>query len=454
MSPTSSEPKLHGRYQTAQTSQESVLEPLQRDTFQYFLRESNPRNGLVADNTQPGAPASIMAVGLALTAYPIGVERGYLTRTEAIQRTLATLRFFWHSPHHAGPDAVGYRGFYYHFLDMETGRRVWQSELSTIDTTFLLAGALAAAAYFDGDSADERTIRELADALYRRADWQWMQNGDLLVSHGWRPERGFIPYRWAGYSEALLLYVLGLGSPSHPLPAASYDAWLADYTWRRIYGYAYVHAGPLFIHQMSHVWIDFRAIQDRFMRQKGIDYFENSRRATYVQQAYAIHNPHNFKGYGERGWGITASAGPGSATCQVDGVERHFYGYLARGVVDSPDDGTLSPWASIALLPFAPELVLPTIRALDKHYPRVTSKYGFKCSFNATFPNTSSPDSGWISAGYYGLNQGPIVLMIENYRTEMLWQLMRTCPYIRTGLRRAGFAGGWLERRHWVPCCR
>jgi hypothetical protein len=165
----------------------------------------------------------------------------------------------------------------------------------------------------------------LAEALYQRADWQWAQNGDLPVSHGWRPEHGFIPYRWEGYSEAILLYVLGLASPTHPLPAESYAAWLATYEWQRIYDYEFVYAGPLFIHQLSHVWIDFRGIQDEFMRDKGIDYFENSRRATYVQQEYAIRDPQNFKSYGEHIWGITASAGPGPATHEVEGVERHFH---------------------------------------------------------------------------------------------------------------------------------
>lgn len=425
------------------------LDQLQRATFQYFLKESNPENGLVADNTRRGAPASITAVGLALAAYPVGVERSYLTRQEAIQRTLVTLRFFAESPHSTAPDAVGHRGFYYHFLDMKTGARVWESELSTIDTTFLLAGALAAATYFDGDAADERTIRELAEALYQRADWSWMQDSDGLVCHGWRPEKGFIPYRWEGYSEALLLYVLALASPTHPLPAESYQTWLATYAWKEIYGHEFVYAGPLFIHQLSHVWIDFRGLQDAFMHAKGIDYFENSRRATYVQQAYAIRNPLNFKGYGAHIWGVTASAGPGPATHYVEGVERHFHGYLARGAPYGPDDGTISPWGAIASLPFAPELVLPLIHALDEQYPAVTSKYGFKCSFNPTFvaENGDSDDSGWISEGYYGLDQGPIVLMIENYRSGLFWQLMRSCPYLRTGLQRAGFTGGWLQAR-------
>ncbi len=435
-----------GEISVDQNNTQAILAQLQQSTFHYFLNEYNAANGLIADNTGQGAPASITAVGLALAAYPVAVERGYLSRRAAVARTLTTLRFFWEAPHSAAPDAVGYRGFYYHFLDMQSGRRVWESELSTIDTTFLLAGALTAAAYFDGDDGDERAIRELADTLYQRADWQWVQHESQLVTHGWRPETGFIPYCWEGYSEALLLYVLALASPTFPLAPSSYRAWLKSYEWRSLYGHAYVHAGPLFIHQLSHIWLDFRGIHDEYMRAKGIDYFENSRRAAYIQQAYAIENPLNYKGYAHDLWGITASAGPGPATHCVDGVERDFYAYLARGIPDGPDDGTLSPWGAIASLPFAPEIVLPVITALDERYPSVTSNYGFKCSFNPTFPENviDGSRSGWISQGYYGLDQGPIVLMIENHRTGLLWQLMRDCPYMRTGLLRAGFTGGWL----------
>lgn len=447
MSRKLSESNRHGRYQTTGTSQEQFLDQLQRDTFQYFWQESNPQNGLVTDNTRQGAPASITAVGLALAAYPVAVERGYLTRAEAVDRTLKTLRFFANSRQSTDSDATGYQGFYYHFLDMQSGRRVWQSELSTIDTTFLLAGALTAALYFQESTEAEQEIRTLADLLYRRTNWQWAQNEQLLVSHGWTPEGSFLPYYWEGYSEALLLYMLGLGSPTYPLPSESYGAWTSTYKLRTLYGHELLYAGPLFIHQLSHIWIDFRGIQDDFMRQKGIDYFENSRRATYVQQAYAMHNPHNFKGYGEQGWGITASAGPGPAVCQIDGREQRFFGYLARGAPYGPDDGTLSPWAAIASLPFTPDIVLSTIQALDEREPGVTSKYGFKCSFNPSFPEEPMGGSGWISDGYYGLNQGPIVLMIENYRSDLIWRLMRCCSYIRKGLRRAGFAGGWLHTR-------
>jgi hypothetical protein len=428
-------------------SNEEALEELQRVTFGYFLKETNPANGLVPDNTRKDSHCSITAVGLALASYAVGVERGFMPRAAAIERTLTTLRFFLDSEQSEDPDATGYRGFYYHFLDMKIGRRAWKSELSTIDTTFLLAGALLAATYFDGGSAEEREIRRIATALFGRVDWRWAQNGAAAVSHGWTPETGFLPYRWEGYSEALLLYVLGLASPTHPLPSSSYRAWTESFRWKKLYGIEFLYAGPLFIHQLSHVWLDLRGIRDAYMREKGIDYFENSRRATYAQQRYAIRNPRGFKGYGENSWGITASDGPGPAVRTVDGVERRFYDYRARGVPFGPDDGTIAPWGAIASLPFAPEIVLPAIRYFDETHPEMTSRYGFKCSFNPTFADAGGSPGGWISKGYYGLDQGPIVLMIENFRSGLPWRLMRQCRHVVRGLSRAGFEGGWLEGR-------
>ncbi len=419
------------------------LEVLQRVTFYYFLKETNPQNGLVPDSTRQGAPCSIAATGFALSAYPVGVERAFITRNDAIKRTLTTLRFFWNSEHGSEPNATGYKGFYYHFLDMKTGRRTLNCELSTIDSTFLIAGALTAAEYFNRDAEAEHEIRTIADAIYARADWQWAQNRGDSVTHGWRPETGFIKYRWQGYNEALILYVLGLASPTHPLPEKSYQAWSETYKWRKLYGHEFLYAGPLFIHQLSHMWIDFRAIQDDYMRNQAIDYFENSRRAAYIQQQYAIRNPRGFKGYGEHIWGLTASDGPGPQSKKVGGKSRRFYDYVARGVPNGPDDGTLAPWAVVASLPFAPEIVLPSLQYFDETFPEMTSKYGFKCSFNPTFSSVSGKE--WISKGYYGLDQGPIVLMIENYRSGFLWRLMRRCPYISNGLRRARFSGGWLN---------
>lgn len=348
------------------------------------------------------------------------------------------------------PAATGYRGFYYHFLDMETGRRALKSELSTVDSAFLLAGMLAAGVYFDRDDLVEREIRELADALYRRADWRWALDGGPTLTHGWVPKRGFLPYRWQGYDEALLLYFLALGAPAHSIPADSYVAWTRSYRWKRIYGIELLYAGPLFIHHFSHLWVDFRGIQDAYMRGKGIDYFENSRRATLIQQQYAIRNPRRFEGYGEFVWGFTASDGPGPDTVVLDGVKRRFWDYIARGVPWGPDDGTLSPWAVLASLPFAPEVVLPTIENIIAEYPEIINEYGLKCSFNPTYRRTPNCGDGWISAGNYGIDQGPKVLMIENDRTGFLWQLMKRCPYLVRGIIRAGFTGGWLDERRRV----
>jgi hypothetical protein len=422
------------------------LEKLQHETFQYFLNETNPTNGLVIDKTAANWPSSIAATGLALASYPVAVERGFMSRAAAVERTLTTLRFFWNSPQGPEPDATGYKGFYYHFLDMQTGRRVWQCELSTVDSAFLLAGMLTTGIYFDADTANEQEIRTLADALYCRADWQWAQNQDSTVTHGWKPETGFLKYRWEGYDEALLLYILGLGSPTHPLSKSSYTAWTSTYQWKSYREYEYLYAGPLFVHQLSHVWIDFRKIQDAYMRDKGIDYFENSRRATYIQQQYAIDNPLKFAGYHDCCWGVTASEGPGPITIKLEGIERTFYDYLGRGVPYGPDDGTLAPWAVVASLPFAPEIVLPT---LDNciHQVKLTkfNRYGFKAAFNPTHPGEpGNPYNFWVSPWHFGLNQGPIILMIENYNTGLLWELMRKCPYIANGLRNAGFNGGWL----------
>src|SRR5262245_14654548 len=307
------------------------LDRLQWTTVDYYLKEVNWVNGLVRDKTEPNAPASIAAVGMALASYPVAAERGVLPRDFLAKGALKKLQFFRDSPQGPEPDATGYKGFYYHFLDMDSGRRVWQCELSTIDSAFLFAGMLTVATYFDQDTPDESEVRTLADALHGCADWQWAQNGGATLTHGWRPESGFIPHRWEGYDEGLLLYVLGLGSPTFPLPAESYAAYTSTYQWKTIYGHEHVYSGPLFTHQLSHMWIDFRGLRDAFMRDRGIDYFENSRRATYVHQQYAIRNPMEFEGYGELCWGLTASDGPGWTVRTINGVERRFFDYVARG---------------------------------------------------------------------------------------------------------------------------
>jgi hypothetical protein len=421
------------------------LQILQRESFRYFEHETNPENGLVLDKTAPDWPCSIAAVGMALTGYPIAVERGFITREAAIKLVLTTLRFFWHSKQSDEPDATGYHGFYYHFLDMKTGRRVWECELSTIDSAFFLAGALTCGEYFSADTPEEVMIRALAKALFERADWQWFLAADKTIAMGWTPENGFLPYQYDGYDEALLLYILGLGSPGFPLPELSYVNWTKSYQWQNVYGFDYLHSSSLFAHQLSHIWIDFRGLQDEFMLAKGIDYFENSRRATMIQQQYAIHNPHSFAGYGEFCWGLTASDGPGPRVVHVDGAKREFFDYVARGVPDGPDDGTISPWVAVASLPFAPEIVLPTIdHFIHQIGLKANNPYGFKSTFNPTYPCNAHGIYGWISPYHFAINEGPILLMVENYRTQQIWNLMRNNSYVIRGLKRAGFSGGWL----------
>jgi hypothetical protein len=424
-----------------------MLDALRRETFEYFRYEFNPANGLIADKTQPESPASIAAVGMGLSVYVVAVERCWLTRAEAVGRILALLRFFRSS--HQGPeaDATGYKGFYYHFLDMQSGRRAWRCELSTIDTAILMAGVLTVASYFDGTRGEETEIRELAEILYRRIDWKWALNDGKTICHGWNPESGFLPYRWdTGYSEALILYMLALGSPTFPIDAEGYREWISSFESKRLYDIEYLYAGPLFIHQMSHLWLDFRGIHDDFNRKTGIDYFENSRRATHVQRQYAIENPLRFAHYHQYGWGFTASDGPGPAILEVNGVRRVFFDYAARGAPFGPDDGTISPWGVVASIPFAPEIVIDTVRhAIERLELKGHSPYGFDASFNATYPDKSGNQHGWVSPWIFGLNQGPIILTIENFQTELIWQITRKCVYLAKGLRRAGFRGGWLD---------
>ena len=423
-------------------SDDVMLNRLQHAAFNYFLRTSNPLNGLVADTTRDGSPSSIAVVGFALSAYPVAVERGWIERSDAVQRTLQALRFLWNSDQTGSPDATGYRGYYFHFLDMHSGARVWQSELSLIDTALLLAGMLTAAAYFTATLPAEVELRELADALYRRVDWRWAQRDGSCVVHGWKPECGFLNYGWEGYSEAILLYVLGLGSPTHPLTAESFQAWTVTYQWENLYGQNFLYAGPLFIHQFSHAWIDFRGIQDRFMREKGCDYFENSRRATYVQREYATRNPRSFIGYFEDCWGLSAGDGPSVEPRLVAGRRQAFYGYAARGAPYGPDDGTIAGSSTLASLAFAPEIVLPAVRKLVARGARGEGESVRASGFNASISELGP--NGWISEGEFGLDQGIIVLMVENFRSGLLWRLSRSCPYFQTGLRRAGFRGGWL----------
>ncbi|HEY5265097.1 MAG TPA: glucoamylase family protein, partial [Steroidobacteraceae bacterium] len=332
-------------------SDEALLDRLQRGAFDYLTHYADPATGLVADTSRLSSPCSIAVVGFALSCYPIAVARQWMSRDAAAERTLKTLRFFWTSSQSDLPDASGYKGFYYHFLDMHSGRRVWQCELSLIDTALLLAGILTAAAYFDGGGAEDE-IRALADAIYRRVDWQWAQNDGQTLAQGWKPECGFLHYGWEGYNEATILYILGIGSPTYPLPPTAFTGWTFTYQWEHLLGHDVLYSGPLFTHLFSHAWLDFREIRDEFMREKRADYFVNTRNAVAVQREYAARNPHGFAGYGRNLWGITAGDGPENQHLRLNGRDQRFFGYMSRGVPYGPDDGTIAPWAMLATLPF------------------------------------------------------------------------------------------------------
>ena len=436
------------------------FDDLERRTFDFFWATANPVNGLVPDRYPSASPCSIAAVGFALTAYVLGVDRGFISREQARERVLKTVRFFRDAAQGGRTRGMtGNRGFFYHFLDMQTGVRARGSELSTVDTALLLGGMLHAQAYFNGPHRDEVEIRDAVDVIYWRVDWPWAQVRGSHISMGWSPEHGFISYDWSGYNEAMLVLLLALGSPTHPVDPVAWTAWTDSYhdAWGRFMGYEHLSFAPLFGHQYSHTWIDFRGIQDAAMRERGIDYFENTRRAVYAQRAYAIANPMEWFDYGSNVWGFTACDGPGTMR-QMDraGRSRNFLDYSARGVGrrHSVDDGTIAPTAAISSLPFAPEIVIPAALEMHERYGQfIYQRYGFVDSFNRSFIATRvklsdghvEPSFGWIANDYLGIDQGPIVAMIANYRNECVWQDMRRCVPLRRGLERAGFVGGWLN---------
>ncbi len=454
-------------------AEQAFIDELSQRTFRYFWETTDPETCLAPDRW-PSAPfSSIAAIGFAITSYGVGAELGYVLRDEAAERTLRCLEFFDEAPQ--GPDkagVTGYQGFFYHFLSMQDGTRHKTTELSSVDTSLLLAGVLFAQSYFDQHTDIEAAIRETADRIYRRADWSFFLRrpednqatnlpGSKGIAMGWKPEQGFGKHDWIGYNEGMLVYVLALGSPTHPVTRQAWDeGWAArlDKNWGEYYGYEHLNFKPLFGHQYSHVWIDFRGIQDDFMRSKGIDYFENSRRATYSQREYVIDNPAGWAGYSDDVWGLTACDGPGYSKMEysVNGKPRLFMGYSARGasLVRVRDDGTIAPTAAGGSIPFAPEIAIPALMAMKEKYGNhLYTDYGFKDAFNASFTFTQYgsksgqifPGVGWVAGDHLGIDQGPIFLMLENHRSEIVWRTMRKNPYIRKGLREIGFAGGWLN---------
>ncbi|MEM7571744.1 MAG: glucoamylase family protein [Bacteroidota bacterium] len=425
------------------------LDSLQQRTFNYFWETALPGNYQIPDRWPTERFSSIAATGFGLTAYLVGVERGYVSREQAAERTLQTLETLWKLPQ--GPDSsgvAGYKGFFYHFLTNDQALRYRRVELSTIDSGLLMAGIISALEYFSQDTPTEQRIRELADALYRRVEWDWALNEDGRISMGWHPERGYIEADWNGYNEAMVLLVLALGSPTHPVPDNAWERWTENYQWMAFQGEDHLNFSPLFGHQYSQMYIDFRDIQDDYMREKGSDYFENSRMATLTNRAYCLENPLQWKGYGPNQWGLTACDGPANVRDTTwKGKAVSFRTYWARGASARHinDDGTIAPTAVGGSVPFAPEECLAALEHMwESLQDSLVGRYGFKDAFNLSYTTPDRPE-GWFDIDYLGIDQGPILIQLENYRSGLVWELMKKNEYVRQGLKKAGFEGGWLD---------
>ncbi len=447
----------------------ALLDDLEQRTFAFFRDTTPARSGLAPDRWPSPSFCSIAAVGFSLSAHVIAAGQGWISRDAARELTLTTLRFFQDAPQGAKARGVaGHKGFFYHFIAMDTGERFGTCELSTVDTALLLAGVLHAAEFFNGNHWAEADIRRIAENLAEHVDWPWAQYRPPSICHGWTPEQGYIASDWKGYNEAMLVYLLALGSPGRTVHTQAWEAWSAwtstyERSWATFQGQTHLHFGPLFGHQYTHCWVDFRGIRDSWMRQvsapsgraPGLDYFENSRRATLAQRAYAQANPLGWKGYGGDIWGITACDGPADVQRPYRGELRRFISYAGRGAGghESYDDGTLAPTAALASMPFAPEIVLPALRALHQQYgAAIYGRHGFVDSFNPSFDYADVkllhgklvPGLGWVDTDHLGIDQGPIALMAANHRRDDVWRLMRGNAQLQRGLQRAGFQGGWL----------
>ncbi len=402
-------------------SDDAFLDYVQEACFDYFWYLANPANGLVPDRTATGSPCSIAAEGFGLTAIGIGVDHGWITRAQGATRVLTALTTFWQGPQGPGTNGVmGYEGWFYHMLDMNTGLRSGSSELSSIDSCLFLAGVLYVEQYFNGTNATETSIRSTADAIFNRVDWNFMSQGTAGVAMGWQPTTGFSGYgNWIGYNEGMIIYCFGLGTATNPLPSSAWSVWTSGYTWGTYYGQTYVAFPPLFGHEFSHCWIDFRQIADVYMNDQNSTYFENSRRAALAEIAYCSTAP--YPGYSSTIWGITACDGPPPT------------GYTARGLPPAGfDDGTIAPTAAGGSMCFTPEYSLPTLEAFYSLYRTdIWTENGFRDAFNLGL--------GWWDTDEIGIDQGPIVIMIENYRTQRVWRLFMQNAEVQRGLQRAGF---------------
>jgi hypothetical protein len=399
---------------------DALLEDLSKRSFLFFWEQADPQTGIVRDRARTdGSPVdgrardvgSIAAVGFGLSGLCIAADRGWLPRAQAIERTRATLRFFANRIDHE-------RGWFYHFIHLRTGRREWNSELSSVDSALLLAGVLTVRQCFAGDAE----IPTLAEAIYRRVDFQWMLAGDPhVLSHGWRPESGFLTARWDHYCELMILYLLGIGSPTHPIPAESWRAWRRPVI--TFDSYSYIGGPPpLFVHQFAHAWVDFRGWRER--EPPHTDWFENSVIATRAHKAFCIRLSNEFPGYTEHVWGLTAS--------------DSRKGYVAWGGPPRHPriDGSVVPCAAAGSLMFTPDITVPVMRELRERFgDRIYGKYGFADAFH--------PTDGWVNPDVIGIDLGITLLSAENLRTGHVWRWFMQNAEIPSAMKRAG-----LERRN------
>ena len=381
----------------------ALLNKIEQDTIQYFIRLSDKTTGLTRDSSRPGSPSSIAATGFALAAYAVAGSRGWLSQEQSYSRILKTLETLKSKAAHQ-------KGFFYHFLDAKTGKRVWASEASSIDTALVIAGALLAAQYYPGTE-----IEKLANEIYQRVDWKWMMNGSNFICMGWTPESKFLPYYWDSYNELMILQALAIGAPNDPIPPKAWEAWLrpqGEYNGHKV---VYASTGSLFTYQFSHAYIDFRKLNDQ-----GINFFENSKEATLANREYSLSFARNYKSYSADSWGLSASVGPG--------------GYKAYGGKPGGGlhDGTIAPYAALSSIVFTPEQSVKAARFFYENYEKdLYGNFGFKDAFNL--------DKGWWANEYLGIDQGITFLMLENYlNNEAIWKKFSALPSIQKWIELTG----------------
>ena len=385
---------------------DQFLNEVEKASFLFFWEQGSPNTGMVKDRCNvhtdnQGGAASIAATGFGLTALCIGEQRGFVSKTDALQRVFATLRFLWKKlPNH--------RGFFYHFANPETGERMFDSEVSSVDTSILLCGLLTCREYFRHPA-----VAQLVDLIFNRVDWSWLSEDTSLLTHGWTPEVGFLPSRWDYYSELMMINLLGMGSSAHPLSQETWNAWKRvtfEYDGMRYIG----SFAPLFVHQYSQAWFDFRGKRDKYA-----DYFQNSITATEVHRRFCIELGKQFPDYSAELWGITASDSQ--------------YGYVAWGGPPAmgPIDGTVVPSAAGGSLPFLPADTMLVLKTIRSRYPSAWTKYGFVNAFN--------PLKNWYDPDVIGIDTGIILLMAENLRTRFVWDTFMKTPEAQRGMERAGF---------------